>query len=277
MFTRSTDTLTALCRDADEAEANGGQVTARLDALRTAWRTFLGHEPGGTAALVAAVRDGADPAHVGPAYIAALAGYAPHPETVAAIRQDVATALLPEVRAEFDKAAPANYETARAAYDKAAAALVKALEVVDPDADPASLMSAPEATRKAWGAVDVLTAALDEAAARLTSAARHVGIDTTDAGTVALHCQPHGREGDARRAVWAAWDEPAGRGGRWAALHRLGIKLEAPKAADHKPYRRPKPIETRYLKTDLGLRRVDYDPETNTPADAVPAGSTFGL
>ena len=274
--------MNTLCSAGDEAEAQGGTVTAKFDATRAAWRAFLDHEPDMTPALIAAVRDGSDPEQIARAFTDALASYAPDPVAVATLRNSTAAALLPELRAEFNKSTEANYEVARQAYNKAAAALVKALEVVDPDTDPAALMSAPEASRKAWASIDVLTAEVEQAADRLAIAARHLGIDMAASGAqFALTCNAQGHEADKRRAVWAAWDEANGRGGRWAAMHRLGVRLEAPKASEHKPYRRPKPYETRYIHSAgsgfSGLRQVEYDPETNTPAGAFPAGSTVGL
>lgn len=267
-----TDLLTELHRTAAAIEAEGGAMTPKFVKTRAAWQRLVDLTPDHVGQLTAAVLEDHDPAEVEQLLTLACASAAPNPAGLAEVHQRVARTFLTGQREEFGKTARKNYDDARARFNKAAAALTESVGTVDPDADPADLMGADEAQRAAWGAVQVQAAELDDALRYLRMTAAQVDIGTEDADTLALACDPGTRE---RRAVWTAWDTATGRAGRWAALIALGIPLGAPEADKHKPYRRPKPIETRYLRTATGLRPVDYDPETGKPEDAFLAGASI--
>lgn len=273
MFTNTpTDQLTQLHETAKTIEAEGGKMTPAFVKSRQAWQRFAGLEPNYVDQLTRAVVGDHEPEEVAHLLTLACASAEVSTSASASVRQEVARTVLASQRQEFTKTAEANYEKARRRYNDAAAELTGSLALVDPDADPAQLMSADEAQRVAWGAVQVQAAALDEALEFLRLTATHVGIGDHDSDTLALGCNP-GPTAD-RRAVWGAWDDAAtSRAGRWAALVRMGVTLTAGESGKHQPYRRAKPIETRYMRGETGLRRVDYDPETDTPKGAVVAGA----
>ena len=157
-------------------------------------------------------------------------------------------------------------------------ALVGQPEVLEPLAGDLEVIPASEvigmdekpAVRSTWVDVVNLAARASAAAAFLTTAADHAGVKLDDATRLGMVASiPDDLD---RRAVWDALDGKHGRAGRWGTLLRLGATLTAPGTVDGIiGYRRPKPLERRYLRVEHGLRPVDYDPETNTPADALPA------
>ncbi|MGP5598788.1 hypothetical protein ACTXOJ_07245, partial [Glutamicibacter arilaitensis] len=61
--------------------------------------------------------------------------------------------------------------------------------------------------------------------------------------------------------VWEAWNNTSGRALQWRELWKLGATIEAPALNDIKPYREPKPMETRAERADYGVRQFEYDPE----------------
>lgn len=275
------ENLAQLHTDADAVTAGGGRMTDRFATIRARWDTLVSYvyedHPAPLADLATA-EDEPTPEAWREAVVATFArGGKPDPATAADALNSAAAALLPAQRAEFATVAGDNYTAAAQAYDKAAAALVAALGVVNPDTPAEDLMGAPEKTRRAWADVPSLVAAVERAAEHLRICASAAEVPTDDAHTFALYVAvPTDAPADRRRELWAAWDVPTGRAGRWGAVVAQGATLAAPAAVeDVKPYRRPRPVETRYRRVEMGMRAVEYDPETDTPADAIPAGGNL--
>lgn len=274
------DALHDLHDKAATIEALGGKVTPAFTRTRTRWtelRNTTADPLDGVAEALTGT-DAPDLASLAERVNMARVRHAAagNSQAAAAAWQDLAARLLPAQRAEWAKTTGANYTRAAKAYTEAAAALVATLEQVDPDAAPEALMDAAPEVRTAWVEVPNLAARLDKAADFLTTAASQAGVRTKDDGALLglLATIPSSAN---RRTVWEKLDGDHGRAGRWGTLHALGATLAPPATPkEATAYRRAKPLETRYLRTDTGLRPVDYDPETKTPAGALPAGGSIG-
>lgn len=166
-----------------------------------------------------------------------------------------------------------NYEAARAAYNAKAAALAAAVSIVDPAADPTSLLSAAPKVRTAYLEIDMLAHEAEQALGLLVVAARLAGV-------VLAHPSHGGVEGQgmsllvlddssdraARRRWWTAWDEGHElRGGPLGALVRVGADIAAREVDEIRAYRRPEPIEHRRVPGDtpglVSSRQRLFDPE----------------
>lgn len=278
MRSTALDALDDLHAAADTIESMGGEVSTTFSRTRARWRDLRAADHDPLAGVVDALTGESEPdlADLATQAAAARTWYAAAGDTQAQARawQDLATRLLPAQRAEWATTTARNYNTAADAYSQAAGALVAALELVPADSLAEALMDAPAKTRQAWADTPALAARVDQAAQFLTMAASQAGVRVSDEAT-ALGLVAQIPDNADRRAVWTALDGPHGRAGRWGTLHRLGATLRAASApAEVKGYRRPKPLETRYLQTGTGLLPVEYDPETDTPKGALAAGGT---
>ncbi|WP_299517985.1 hypothetical protein [uncultured Serinicoccus sp.] len=263
---------------AREIEERGGQVTTTFQRNRDRYEAFRETEANYLQTVADALLGETDPdmTDLVQCYDLAKAQAANRTDTQASaeVRDDLARLLLPAQNAEWAKTTRANYETAAKAYARAADELVAALKVVDPDAAPESLMDAAPKVRTAWVDVPGLAARLEQAADFLAEAALHAGGSNDEAERIALIARVPDKIN--RREFWTALEGQHGRAGRWGTLHQLGCTLTpADDPTTVTAYRRPRPIETRYLRTDTGLRPVDYDPETGKPEGAVPAAASM--
>ncbi len=278
--TTAVDILNQLHTTAADIEAMGGKVTDRFARTRARWIATRTAELDPLAAVVDALTGDDDP---DPAALAAIVAQAQahgtaraNPQIAAGVWQTLAQRIHPGQRAEWAKVTTDNYRAAAEAYNQAAKALTTAVTMVDPDAQPEALMGEPPKVRNAWVEIPTLAAALDRAERFLTATAREAGVNTRDDGT-RLGLVATIPDTTDRRTLWAALDGEHGRAGTWGTLLRLGATLTAPaNPGQVEPYRRPKPIERRYLRTDVGLQAVDYDPERDEPKGAVAAGAGIG-
>lgn len=129
-----------------------------------------------------------------------------------------------------------NYALLAKRFDKLAADFTAATTTVDVEADPATLISAPDRERKTWIEAELLAQQLTEAVPGLRAAAMLAGIaDVRGDAVLALVADPP----DALSGLqtWTAWFSK-GRCGRWAALIAAGIKIRAAKLDEFKPYTR---------------------------------------
>lgn len=142
-----------------------------------------------------------------------------------------------------------NYGLLAKRFDKLAADFTTATKTVDVEADPGTLISAPERQRKTWIEAELLAQGLTEAMPALQAAALLAGVtDVRGTDVLALVADP----GDelTGRQVWTAWYSN-GRCGRWSALVAAGVTLRAAKLDEYSRYTRaedddgaaPQPIQ----------------------------------
>ncbi len=171
----------------------------------------------------------------------------------ATVWNQVAAVLNQRMRAEYGKTAEANYNHFRDRFNDAAAAFTAAHNVTPFGTNPAQLVTAPEKARKAWADGQTAAATLNDTMPLLVLAAQLAGArihaPNTPIGLVADVTGLH------RRRVWEAFEEG------WAALLDLGATLRAPDLEDFQDYRAPKPIEYRNVQGEIGIRRIEVDPE----------------
>lgn len=200
-----------------------------------------------------------------------------HLRALALIEQTVTTveqaSVLNVMRLEVGRAvdvlyqpvALANWDTIAERFNTAAEAFTKAHRAVPVNTDPASLVTAPDRSRKAWAEGQTQRTLLDGLVEPLLAAARLAGR-SAGGKTWAIGATTNA-EGLHRRRVWKAWDEES----RWSALVDLGATIHAPDLDDLEPYREPAPIETRMEPRGIGWVPVEYDPEDNIATSALPA------
>jgi hypothetical protein len=239
--------------------AAGGSVTAEYERLAQRWEDYISTERSAADQLAAAFTGTEPLERVQELTGLALAELAT-PQERATVRNTLDAALYPVLKNEYAKTAAANYETLREQFNAKAAAFTKAAAAADPDAAAESLITADAKTRTAWldaavlaqelaSLVPVLAAAAKLAGARVLNNDDHLPL-TINPGN--LH----------RRRVWEAW-AATGRGGRWAALTKLGATIHAPALEDIKPYRQPQPMQIKQVPAPYGIKQVPYDPEDN--------------
>ena len=113
-------------------------------------------------------------------------------------------------------------------WNQAASELTTAIGIVDPDTNPIEITKADDETRRAWWAGEEKSAELGRLLGPLVSAAFLLGVRQaeTDEVMVALTTDPKATD---RIHVRRAWTLPPGasRGGKWAALTKVGCALRA--------------------------------------------------
>ncbi|UOD81981.1 hypothetical protein [Paenarthrobacter ureafaciens] len=235
----------------------GGTTTKDYDRILERWTDYTNQQHGARAQLKAAILGDATPERIAELNALALAELAT-PVGEATIRNDMAAAVYPELAAESAKVAAANYETLRARFNTTAEEFTTAYNAVNPETDPAQLIKADNKTRTAWATAGVIAMDLTAQMAPLAQAAELAGITVTGNDThLSLTVDAEGLH---RRRVWEAW-ETTGRTNQWAAILDAGATIHAPALEDHKPYRRPAPIELRMVPANLGYRQIEVDPE----------------
>lgn len=250
------DLTRSLILDVKTVTDAGGTTTTGYEQIRDRWTALLNQDTTAAQRLADAIINGED-THV--LYSLALAEEA-DPQTVGDVRTKVAEQIYPALHTEATKTALANYNTLRDKFNETASKLMEAISTVDPDARPEDLMSSPAKARQAWADAPIHAAELDGQLPTLKTAAKLAGatILNNDA-YLPLSTNPGNAH---RRRVWEAWETDEGRAGRWAALHKLGVKLGAPDLDNYNPYRRPMELETKYKAGAFG-GHVPYivDPE----------------
>lgn len=175
------------------------------------------------------------------------------------VRNRIARDVRDKLRQLYATVAADNYETIRQQWQADADAFAELSSKVDTNAPAEAILHASAEARAGWEYAPVHARDLDIGASVLTAAARLAGAKV-DELKFALTVGVNGLK---RRAVWAAWDDKEHRCGRWGALLAAGAALRTVPLDQVESYRRPKPIETRYVPGDLpgSWRPVEFDPE----------------
>lgn len=241
-------------------EQAGATIPPKFAQLRDRWTAVLEMD-GSTAAeqLAAAVLTGKG-GDVETLYPLALAGMSANPQAAAQVRETIARQIGPELHRLYGTTAAKNHAHMAREFNAAAAEFAALVAVVDPDADPAQLLTAPDEVRHRWSDAPGLAARLDGLAEVVRVAAQLAGFAhaATDEGRLPLVVDPGGAK---RRDVWDAWSAADGRGGRWSRLIAAGATLTARPLDDVSSYRKPMPMESRFVKTRIGHARQLVDPE----------------
>lgn len=186
----------------------------------------------------------------------------------AQVHNGVKAAVTRRLRDLYAPHAQTNYEVVADLFDAAADRLSKAAAVIDPDADPAAVVNADTKTRQAWTDSFLAATELDRLVPMLQAAAELAGVSTSRREALLPLLADH--NGQHRRQVWEAFDHTAGRGGRWAALLKVGALVRACRPIHTlELYRAPKPLEERWEPTARGMhqrRIVDPEDQTTEPA-----------
>ena len=246
---------------------NGGTVPT---AYRTAEQRFDAWIEASNAspmtALVAAYADGADEDTLATLRAAALLAETATAPQLATVRNSVAPSAYAALRAAYAPAAVKNYSKIAEQYDSAAAEFVRLAEVIDPETDAKSLVSADEDTRRAWLEAEMVAGKLDNLAPILGDAAILAGTNVnSEPAMIGLLTDPRTAH---RRRVWEAWTSN-GRCGKWSALIALDVDLRAANLDEHTPYREPRPLEVQHIRGNVGVRSVTIDPEDDDPTSAI--------
>lgn len=180
----------------------------------------------------------------------------------AAVSNAVKKAVGSRLRDLYAPVAGANYTVVAKLFDTAATQLTTAVAVVDPDADPASIVTADAKTRTSWADAAIAAAELTRLTPVLQAAAELCGVATgTPEHIFALTVDA---EGVHRRKAWEAFKTTTGRCGRWGALVAVGARIRAHQPiTELQPYRQPKPMEEKWENTGRrgSHRRIVVDPE----------------
>ncbi|MHC5557685.1 hypothetical protein [Kocuria sp. U4B] len=178
----------------------------------------------------------------------------------ASVRNAVADIIHTEAHQAYKQVATEVWEAAAAMFNASATRFTKATTIVNPEAPAEAVVRMDNKTRTAW--MDAVNAAaeLDQLTPLILDAAALAGWATGgQERQLPLVCKP----GEAhRRRVWEAWVTTDGNTRRWGALNALGVTIAAPEDLDDvKPYREPKPLEIRQVRSGVGIRQIQVDPE----------------
>lgn len=242
---------------------NGGSTTTKFETLTKRWDTFTNIEDDMQANLNKAVLDPkVKPAELAQLRALAIAAAGSNLVTQATVRNNVAAEILAALRVEYRTVAAANYETIRERFNELADQLTDALDIVDSEASPEHMVKADTETRTAWADAPAHAHQLSALVPALETAALLAGTTpATGQADKLLIGLTTNAEGLHRRRVWEAWNNTTGRALHWRELWKLGATIEAPALNEIKPYREPKPMETRAERVSLGIRQFEYDPE----------------
>lgn len=254
--------LTTLVSDVEQIIDAGGTVPEEFHSIYAAYRAanqLLIEGENTYTDLLDTVLSGS-PSKVNKAarhYVVGLA-MAKNYDTRNRLAQDVRNELL----RLYATVASTNYETVRQQWQKLADEFTALSSKVDTNAAAETILHSSAEARTAWEYAPAHARDLSTGANVLLLAARLAGVKPAkgkvDELLVGLTVDANGLK---RRAVWAAWDDKEHRCGRWGALLAAGARLRAVPLGQAESYRRPKPIETRYVRGGLGWRPVEYDPE----------------
>ena len=183
-------------------------------------------------------------------------------QQVQTVTAHVRNAVYQRMRELYDGAAA--YTQVATKFDQAAKRFVTAASTVDVEADPVSMIEAPDKARKAWLDAEGFANGLTRLLPAMSAAATLAGIADADRD-VALLPLCADLSGVHRRRAWESWVREGGRCGRWSALLKVGAVLRACPLAEHEWYAEPRPLERRQEQIDTpngkGVRTVEVDPE----------------
>lgn len=240
-------------------EAAGVKASERYHLIYGRWVEWRDYRPDHAGTIAREIVTGT-PGDVPARDLKVLSSIQPNTLWAADVRNRVETIVAKALREEVATFRQPAYDDMAARFNMAAKALADVCAVVDPNTNPATLMDADETVRQAWAKVSEIVAELDLTSHTLVDIASLFGkdLDRFDL-TVVAPDEPR----SIRRKVWAAWDAPTERGGVWTNVLTVdGVHLEARPLDDVTPYRRPKPMATKYEAIGPGeYRPVEFDPE----------------
>jgi hypothetical protein len=269
----------------DAIVAQGGSVTDAFERTRAGWKATMTTPTIAEldSAIIVAIASG-DALEVERAMTAARIGTI----SAAPIRGRVARAVLLALKTAYAESASANYSTVASKFDEAAARITQYAAVVDLELAADAVVSLDAKSREAWMNGAIAARELDSALEALIGAAALAGAQTRDndgrpltGALIGLCCDCNGVH---RRRAHEAWAASKGRVGRWAGLLALGVTLRAATLDGFEPYREPRPLEVRQVRSGMGVRQVTVDPEDQdyqpvstdhrTPAEIASAKAT---
>lgn len=231
----------------------GGTVTDEYNRLVNRWDAFYNADTNILDRLTDAVIGDGEPEDIANLWALAIANESATLVTEASVRNAVQRSLDAALTREYAKTAEDNYNTLRDRFNREAEAFTKAHEIVAATTDAATLVTAPEKKRKAWADGQARAFALTEMVPLLVVAAELAGKRITHPTTpIGLVLDADGLH---RRRVWEAYEEG------WTALLELGAAIHAPRLNEYTEYREPRPITLETVRSGIGWRQVEVDPE----------------
>jgi len=238
--------------------AAGGTVPDTYTTINQRWSRYLniGHD---TSALLAdAITTPGDTSDLAQLRALALAERCGSIEQ-ADLTKELKAPVLLALRAAYEPVADANYRTLADKFTATAAAFTKAVSAADPDLPAEQMVTQSEKARKAWTDAAIHAVELDQQLTALRAAAVLAGLRAHDNDALLpLTCDTTGLH---RRRVWEAWETTTGRTGKWGALVAAGVTIRAADIDEYEHYRRPAPLEVKYVRDTYGHRPVQIDPE----------------
>lgn len=252
-----------------------------LDANLDAYLAIQNNAAERLAALVIRPVKGADLASL---RALALAEQADTPHAVASVNSIVVTSVEAAMLDAYADTAAENHAAVCAKFDAEAQAFTDAATIAPPEAASDAMITADDATRTAYVAASIHSAALDKLMPAVLASAQLCGVridsgqdalgerwwesPLDEAAALALTVNPGELH---RRRIWEAWQTVGGRTGRWGALVAVGATIRALSNLDtYAPYRRPRPLihrQEQVLGAPRGtVRSVTIDPEDNNTA-----------
>lgn len=241
--------------------AAGGTVPDTYITIESRWDRYLELEHNTTTLLAEALTSGDDTTDLTQLRALALAERAGNIEQ-ADLTKELKAPILVALRELYEQVATPNYKTLAEQFNATATAFTKAVHTIDPDLSAEQMVTEPDKARKAWTDAGILAVELDQQLPALQAAATLAGLRVHD--TDALLPLTVDTTGHHRRRIWEAWESNTGRTGKWGAIARLGATIRAAHLDTYTPYRRPAPIEVKYVRGTgpyAGSVRVEHDPE----------------
>jgi hypothetical protein len=189
-----------------------------------------------------------------------------HSGTEARVADKVRAQVLEALREIYAPIASSNYRRAADRYDTAADQFARCAALVDVDAGVDQLAALQPGQREAYFDAQRATADLDHALNVLLAAASLAGappdvsfVINADVETMGAQIAIATDPGKAhRRRVWEGWNSKGLRCGRWGALLKIGVRLQAAKHPDTPPFPTPQPL---FHVFDDHQRLRTWDPE----------------
>jgi hypothetical protein len=181
----------------------------------------------------------------------------------------IRAAVLDELRRIYSTVAQQNYQAIAKQFDQAAKRFADAAALADPEGDPASMISQPDKSRKAYLDSESHANQLTRLIPALCGAATlATGIDVHPANQQLVLPLCVDVSTGKRRSLWDGWDTTSGRTGRWGALAKLCATIRAhPLTEPLTEYRRALPVEQRRRQAPGQphgiLEYYTFDPESD--------------
>ncbi|WMM73014.1 hypothetical protein RCF27_01270 [Rhodococcus pyridinivorans] len=258
MFGHPLDTFR---RQVHTVTAAGGTIPDTYAVIEQRWDRYLELEHNTTALLAEAITTPGDTTDLTQLRALALAERAGSIEQ-ADLTKELKAPVLLALRGLYEQVAAPNYKTLADRFTATATAFTKAVHTIDPDLSAEQMVTEPDKARKAWTDAGILAVELDQQLPALQAAATLAGLRVHD--NDALLPLTVDTDGHHRRRIWEAWETSTGRTGKWGAIARLGAGIRAAHLDTYTPYRRPAPIEVKYVRGTgpyAGSVRVEHDPE----------------